>query len=279
MPDPIDLITAAPDENNPATIAAQIDLFVQQIKAAIPQLNVAFTALNFLSTNSTSATSLTIGTGTKTIVLAETSRSYVKGMTVKIAKDASNWMLGEVDSYTSGTNTVVVITRLIMGSGTYTDWTISLASTPQDVGNHCVWAHTGNGYGAVATKANRFTTLKMNVGTAITYADDANNGATFTINESGDYEIMVCNRQSVTGRDVFFGVSLNSAALTTNIQGDTAGLMLSYIKDNVIQPVSGVFRLAAGDVIRAHSGQGATYMPDGNGETDSFLMIRKINNG
>ncbi|MXS81582.1 hypothetical protein [Nitrosomonas oligotropha] len=42
----IDLITANPDENNPDTIAVEIDLFVQQLKGSIPQYNAQFAAVN-----------------------------------------------------------------------------------------------------------------------------------------------------------------------------------------------------------------------------------------
>lgn len=270
----------APSISDTTNFATEADAWVAHFtNTFISELDAAIAAFNFNATNSTSVTSLAIGTGTKTIVLAETSRSYVKGMSVKIAKDASNWMLGEVDSYTSGTNTLVVITRLIMGSGTYTDWTISQASTPQDVGDHCVWLHSANGFGATNTKHRRYTTTKTNVGTAITYADSAANGATLTINEAGDYEITVCDRNATASRDVYFGVAVNSAAGTTNIQGDSARLFYSYIKDNVIQPISFTHRFAVNDVVTVKGGTGSTYMPDASGQDDSFFVIRKINNG
>ncbi|NBQ67525.1 MAG: hypothetical protein EBU46_01320 [Nitrosomonadaceae bacterium] len=42
----IDLITANPDENNPDTIAVEIDNFVQQLKGSIPQYNAQLSAVN-----------------------------------------------------------------------------------------------------------------------------------------------------------------------------------------------------------------------------------------
>lgn len=270
----------APSISDTTNFATEADAWVAHFtNTFVDELDTAIAAFNFNATNSTSATSLAIGTGTKTIVLAETSRSYVKGMSVKIANDSTNWMLGEVDSYTSGTNTLVVNSRLIMGSGTYTDWVISQAATPQDVGDHCVWLHSANGFGAVKTKHRRYTAAKTNVGTAITYADDANNGATLTINEAGDYTITVCDRNATASRDVYFGVAVNSAAGTTNIQGDGARLIYSYIKDNVIQPITFTHRFAVNDVVTIKGGTGATYMPDASGQDDSFFVIRKINNG
>ena len=83
----------------------------------------------------------------------------------------------------------------------------------------------------------------------------------------------------ITSRDVYFGIAVNSSSGTTNIQGDAAQLIYSYIKDNVIQPITIIHRLAVNDVITAKGGTGSSFMPDASGEQDSFIIIRKINNG
>lgn len=252
--------------------------------AALPdfasETDLAVAAFNFNSTNSTSTTSDTIATGSTTITV-QASKSYVVGMTLKIAytTDATNWMLGEVTAYDSGTGSLTVNVRLKNGSGTYAAWTVSLASTPDEVGDHCVWLHTGNGFGSTNTKHRRYTTAKTNTGTAITYADSAANGATFTFNEPGDYSITMCDRNSTASRDVYFGIAVNSVAGTTNIQGDANLLTYSYIKDNVIQPITIIHRFADGDVLSAKGGTGSSFMPDASGQNDSFIIIRKINNG
>ena len=252
--------------------------------AALPdfasETDLAVAAFNFNSTNSTSTTSDTIATGSTTITV-QASKSYVVGMTLKIAytTDATNWMLGEVTAYDSGTGSLTVNVRSKNGSGTYAAWTVSLAATPDEVGNNCVWVHTGNGFGSTNTKHRRYTTAKTNTGTAITYADSAANGATFTINEAGDYAITMCDRNATASRDVYFGIAVNSSSGTTNIQGDAAQLVYSYIKDNVIQPITIIHRLAVNDVITAKGGTGSSFMPDASGEQDSFIIIRKINNG
>lgn len=106
-----------------SSMAALVDWFY----TAMAQFNTDITALNFNSTNGTSSTSIAIGTGSKSFV-ADTSKSWVKGMTLKLAKDASNWMLGEVNSYNSGTGALDMNIRRVLGSGTYNDWTISLAA-------------------------------------------------------------------------------------------------------------------------------------------------------
>lgn len=270
-----------PQRNDRTTFSERADAFVTWwLDTFFDELDAGITAFNFNSTNSTSTTSDTIATGSTTITV-QASKSYVAGMTLKVAytTDATNWMLGEVTAYDSGTGSLTVYVRQINGSGTYAAWTISLAATPQDVGNHCVWAHSANGFGATNTKHRRYTTVKTNVGTAITYADSAANGATFTINEAGDYTITVCDRNATASRDVYFGVAVNSAAGTTNIQGDSARLFYSHIKDNVIQPISFTHRFAVNDVVTVKGGTGSTYMPDASGQDDSFFVIRKINNG
>ena len=52
------------------------------------QINAVANAFNFNATNSTSATSIPIGTGSKSLTV-ETSKSYVPGMTLRIASTAS----------------------------------------------------------------------------------------------------------------------------------------------------------------------------------------------
>lgn len=258
-----------------------IDAFITWLLDVFwPELDTAVKAFNFNATNSTSTTSDTIATGSTTITV-QASKSYVLGMTLKIAytTDPTNWMLGEVTAYDSGTGSLTVNVRTKNGSGTYAAWTVSLAATPDEVGNHCVWVHTGNGFGSTKTKHRRYTTAKTNIGTAIAYADSGTDGGTFTINEDGIYEMIMCDRNATASRDVYFGIAVNSSSGTTNIQGDAAQLIYSYRKDNDITPVTITHKLAAGDVVTAKGGTGSTYMPDATGQQDSFFIIRKVSNG
>jgi len=258
-----------------------IDAFITWLLDVFwPELDTAVKAFNFNATNSTSTTSDTIATGSTTITV-QASKSYVLGMTLKIAytTDPTNWMLGEVTAYDSGTGSLTVNVRTKNGSGTYAAWTVSLAATPDEVGNHCIWVHTGNGFGSTETKHRRYTTAKTNIGTAIAYADSGTDGGTFTINEDGIYEMIMCDRNATASRDVYFGIAVNSSSGTTNIQGDAAQLIYSYRKDNDITPVTITHKLAAGDVVTAKGGTGSTYMPDATGQQDSFFIIRKVSNG
>jgi len=90
----------------------------------------ALTAINAPATQSTSTTSLTIGTGTKSLTI-QADKSLVVGMSLKIASTSSptNWMVGDITSYTSGTGALSVSVSGIQGTGTFSNWTVSLAST------------------------------------------------------------------------------------------------------------------------------------------------------
>jgi hypothetical protein len=135
------------------------------------------------------------------------------------------------------------------GLANTTDYQAGLVRLP----NGMVRLHTGNGFGSTNTKIRRFTTTVTNTGTAITYSDSASNGATFTINEAGIYSISYCDNFNSAGEQI--GVSLNSSQLTTNISGITTADRLGYTVSgaDVSNNYSWTGRLAAGDVIRAHT--------------------------
>lgn len=256
----IDLITADPNENMPATLPTEIALFVQQIKAAIPQFNAAIAAFNFNATNTVSTTSLTIGTGDQTLTVA-TSKSFVEGMTARIARtsDPAKWMQGEVKSYNSGTGALVVTVRETLGSGgPHTDWTIHQPSYVTSVPTNLVRAHSPGagaaGHGTTNTKIRRYTTLSENTGGFVTFSDDAANGSLFTVDISGTYIIKCGDTLAGTQN---FGISKNSAQLTTAIESIT-------LADRLAMGVTGgaslcgeciaIVYLSAGDLIRGHNG-------------------------
>jgi hypothetical protein len=137
-------------------------------------------------------------------------------------------------------------------------------------GNHVVSVHTGNGHGAVNTKIRRFTTAMTNTGTAITYADSANNGASFTINETGLYAITY--EDSASGGSSYMGVSVNSAALTTSVDTiPVATRLLRAVVGATTVSISTVVRLSATDIVRPHTG-GST-----DGADDKVIFtIRKV---
>jgi len=104
-----------------------VPCFTQQVAVANYVVNTALTVLGGATTNSTSTTSLTIGTGSKSLTLVESGKAYIVGQYVVIASTASpsNNMVGQITSF-SGTSLVVNVTTTINGSGTISAWSISV---------------------------------------------------------------------------------------------------------------------------------------------------------
>jgi len=142
-------------------------------------------------------------------------------------------------------------------------------------GNHVVTVTTGIGYATTNTMIRRYTTIQENVGTAITYADSAALGASFTINEPGLYEIYRID--SNNGGSLNYGVSLNSAALTTSIVSITAATRVLYGSHGTVvgdptTPICRTLSLTTGDVIRPHDDAAA----DDTTALKSVFSIRKV---
>lgn len=88
----------------------------------------AASAVNSPGTSGTSTTSLTVGTGSQTLT-TQTGKNFAVGQRVTLARTAApdtTWMYGVVSAYTSGTGAMTLAISTATGSGTYTDWTISL---------------------------------------------------------------------------------------------------------------------------------------------------------
>lgn len=122
-----------------------------------------------------------------------------------------------------------------------------------------VRVHTSNGRGSTNTVIRRFTTVVDNYGTAITYADSATLGATFTLNEDGVYAINHFMDVAASGSIALAGISLNSSQLTTTINTITTADVLAIGEievaaqtDPSIAAASWTGFLRAGDIIRAH---------------------------
>lgn len=89
--------------------------------------DAATLAATYLS-SAASTSSVAIGTGTKTFVVVA-DRQFAVGQDWIAASDAApsvDYMYGKVTSWNAGTNTVIIDVYLAGGSGTHTDWTLSL---------------------------------------------------------------------------------------------------------------------------------------------------------
>jgi hypothetical protein len=165
-------------------------------------------------------------------------------------------------------------TGAVQATGAFFD--ISVSENPQFVGSQSprsvVRLTTGNGHGSVNTKIRRFTTIVENKGTAITYADSATAGASFTINEDGVYSMTYVDAKSSGGWNV--GISKNSTQLTTSIASvtDADVLMMNEGGTNQKNIVSATVPLVAGDVIRPHTDGGVDQT------TYTRFVITKVSN-
>ena len=95
--------------------------------SAIASAASATTALNAPGTSATSTTSLTVATGSQSLTI-QTGKLFSIGQFVVIARTSApaNYMAGQITAHNSGTGALIVNVTSFEGSGTYTDWTISL---------------------------------------------------------------------------------------------------------------------------------------------------------
>lgn len=137
-----------------------------------------------------------------------------------------------------------------------------------------VWVTAGNGHGGTNTKIRRFSNLDKNVGSAITYADSAANGASFTINEDGVYAITYMDYISAGSTE--FGASLNSSQLTTSIGSITrTDIIFDCVILNTFRGSAGfTTNLKRGDVVRPHT----SGTPDDTDATYNYFKITKVSN-
>jgi hypothetical protein len=140
----------------------------------------------------------------------------------------------------------------------------------QQAAHSMVRLNTANGYGSTNTVIRRFTNTVTNTGADITYADSATLGATFTINTGAVYAISYGDNSNVADN---FGLSLNSAQLTTAIDSITVSAKLAQSTSsastvNVFAGWTGF--LAAGSVIRAHASGNA----GGTADRTLFTIVR-----
>lgn len=132
--------------------------------------------------------------------------------------------------------------------------------------------NTANGYGSTNTKIRRFTSVLVNQGVDITYADSATLGATFTINVAGVYAISY-NDQFTTA--AWMGISLNAANGATAIESlPVAEVLCTVVASSTAgwaaQAATTVY-LPVNSVVRAHTGGiGSGTMPN----TCQFTITR-----
>lgn len=125
--------------------AAQVALAAAQVALAEAEADAAAasaaSALNAPGTSATSTTSLTIGTGSKSITI-QAGKAYAVGQSVTIASTATptKRMSGVITSYNSGTGALAVSVDTTSGhTDTLADWTVSVGSVPVVVDVERTW--------------------------------------------------------------------------------------------------------------------------------------------
>ncbi len=133
----------------------------------------------------------------------------------------------------------------------------------------------GNGKGATNTGVRRWSNIRKNIGSAITYADSSTLGGTFTINEPGLYTIHYGDGSSSAATECC--VTLNGTQLTTSptsISDNSLIIFFHGTGSGFYNSSSVTLILASGDVVRAQ-GDGST---NATGVNVSKFRIVKVSN-
>lgn len=116
------------------------DLMVEVGNAATSASDAAASAVDAstyaAALSGTSSTSTTIGTGSKSFT-ASTAKQWQVGQYVYVARSAAptTYMAGQVTAYNSGTGALTVDVSATNGSGTYTDWVITIGGAKGTTGS------------------------------------------------------------------------------------------------------------------------------------------------
>ncbi len=273
MPDPIDLITADPDINKPDQIEGQLDLFVQQLKARIPQMNTGLLAMNLNSLSSVTADNLTVSLSQVTTTI-ETDKSFLPGHIINVAKtsDPIINMKSTVISYNPVNGSLVFDPFEKNGTGSHTGWTVTFAGIAPTLSDNEISLRLNNGMGAVNTAIQRYAVVEKDTsGDFMTYTTDSNLGDSVTINVSGDYQVY--RYGALVNATSHLGVSVNSGGLTTSfitrMNTNPEEFVLGFVAAAQTQPqtASRIMRFNAGDVIRPHN-------HNSSAETDNGFISR-----
>lgn len=162
-----------PNTIRPETFAAEMDDFL----GALPTFQAELDALGSafaLSVTSTSATSLTVGTGSQSLTV-QAGKGYVPGMDVVLAYTTTPTirMTGTVTSYNATTGALVleVPSGAAWGSGTCAAWSVSILSTGFGMWTELEYTLTGT----VLSPTNG-TRQTATLAAPVTYTETLSNG-------------------------------------------------------------------------------------------------------
>lgn len=126
---PIPILPPAPSRTDPANFAVLGDAWVAALPAWTDAANALEQSLQLTATTGTSTTSLTIGTGSKTLN-TQTGKVWSVGSYLYVVSSVSvsNLMIGQVTAYNSGTGSLTVNVTSTSGSGTISNWILGLSA-------------------------------------------------------------------------------------------------------------------------------------------------------
>lgn len=120
--------------------SAKMEAYLVAQRQQAIDFNAAAT-LAQLATTTTSSSSVAIGTGAKTFTVPS-GLGFVVGMSLRIANSSTNYMTGDVTSYSS--TTLVVNVTSVVGSGTLASWSISQAAVGANTAGAVSFTPAGN---------------------------------------------------------------------------------------------------------------------------------------
>jgi hypothetical protein len=236
--------------------------FIDYMAALAPALNDFVETISSVDTTSTSTSSVSIGTGTKNFTV-ETGKSYFVGMSLKIANTATNYMVGDVISYNSGTGALSVNVVAISGTGTYSSWTLTVAVSgivdTSQIANGAVTADKVNA--TVATVAGVQTLTNKTLTSPTLTTPTVTNYTETLFTASGNTTINLANgtiqKITTTGN--------NTITLPSSVTGKSYVVIIAYTGVHTVT-------WAGGSTIKWNNGS-APVQTSTNGKFDIFTFF------
>lgn len=223
-----------------------------------------------------SDTSITIGTGSKALVLKEDS-AFDKGMYVKFVSPTNPdyFMSGFVTDYVSGTKTLTLTVDQCQPIGTTQAlWIVHPTAIPSlgQLAQDEILMTGGNGSGSTNTMIRVFTTTVTNTGASMSLTNSAANGFSILINERGWYSFEFGDKHA-TG-PYYYGITKNTAQLSTafpSITDKSTVIAMGANESAGQHAATGFALLEVGDIIRPHGNANT-----GTAAADVFFRARRM---
>ena len=135
----------------------------------------------------TSTTALTIGTGSQSLTLAQLGKGFSVNSPIFLVSNsgASNWMFGTVTSCNAGTGALVVAVTAFNGSGSISDWNVSICGLQGPTGasgnNLILQGGTAGGTSSALTVSTQAAVSSVSRGNYVTLTTGASDSPAGTV--------------------------------------------------------------------------------------------------